>query len=86
MNTIKIKYNASVFTPAGFRGVTIEALAEQISEKRAKVIQVLHINGEEIKSNMSRTGAKRQSFWGFGAANREEGKIKNLSACEVATI
>ncbi len=83
MNTITIKYKASVFTPAGFRGVEMEALAEKISEKRAKVIEVLKIDSEEVKANMSRTGAKRQKFYGVGAAAREEGKIKNLSACEI---
>ena len=80
---MKIKYNSSVLTPAGFRGVTIEAMAEKISEKRAKVLEVITIDGEEVKANMSRTGAKRQSYWGVGAARREEGKVKNLSACEV---
>lgn len=83
MNTIRVKYNASVFTPAGFRGVTIEAMAEKISEKRAKVIDVLYIDGDEVKPNMSRTGAKRQSYYGIGVARREIDKIKNISSCEV---
>lgn len=83
MKIIKIKYNGSVLTPAGFRGVNFEALAEKISEKRARVIEVLAIDGEEIKSNMSRTGAKRQRFWGVGAGERQVSKLKNLSSCEV---
>ena len=80
---MKVKYNASVLTPAGFRGVTMRAIVEKISEKRIKVIEVLAINGEDVKANMSRTGANRQKFYGIGAAAREVGKIKNLSACEI---
>lgn len=52
-------------------------MAEKISEKRAKVLEVITIDGEEVKANMSRTGAKRQSYWGVGAARREEGKVAN---------
>lgn len=78
-----VEYKSSVLTPAGFRGVHIEAEAEKISEKRVSVVKVLKIDGEEVQANMSRTGAKRQSFWGVGAAKREEGKIKNLSACAI---
>ena len=80
---MKIKYSGSVLTPAGFRGVEFEATAEKISEKRAKVIEVLTIDGEDVISNMSRTGAKRQSFYGVGAASREKGKTKNLSSCKI---
>jgi hypothetical protein len=76
---MKIKYSGSVLTPAGFRGVEFEATAEKISEKRAKVIEVLTIDGEDVISNMSRTG----SFYGVGAASREEGKTKNLSSCKI---
>lgn len=83
MNTITIKYNGTVLTPAGFRSVTMTAKAEQISPKRAIVIEVTEIDGEEVKANMSRTGANRQKFYGIGAATREEGKTKNLSACEI---
>ena len=80
---MKVKYNASVFTPAGFRSVTMTAIVEKISDKRVKVLEVTEINGEEVKANMSRTGAKRQAFYGIGSAAKEQGKIKNLSACEV---
>ena len=80
---MKIKYSGSVLTPAGFRGVSFEALAEKISDKRVKVIEVLTIDREDVKPNMSRTGAKRQSYWGVGAAERQVGKLKNLSSCEV---
>jgi len=80
---MEIKYNASVFTPAGFRSVTMTAIVEKISEKRVKVSEVIAIDGEEVKANMSRTGAKRQAFYGIGAAAKEVGKIKNLSACEI---
>ncbi len=83
MNTITIKYNASVLTAAGFRGVTMLAKAEKISDKRARVIEVFKIDGEAVKANMSRTGANRQKYYGVGAANREQGKIKNLSSCVV---
>jgi len=83
MNIITIKYNGTVLTPAGFRSVTMTAKAEQISPKRAVVIEVTEIDGEKVKANMSRTGANRQKFYGIGAATREEGKTKNLSACEI---
>ena len=83
METITIKYNGTVLTPAGFRSVEMTAKAEKISEKRAKVLEVLEIDGEEVKANMSRTGANRQKFYGIGAAAHEQGKTKNLSTCEV---
>lgn len=80
---MKIKYNASVLTPAGFRGVEMEAIVEKISEKRVKVVEVIAIDGEDVKANMSRTGANRQKFYGIGAAAREVGKTKNLSTCQI---
>lgn len=80
---MKVKYKASVLTPAGFRGVTMVAIVEKISEKRVKVIKVLVINGEDVKADMSRTGANRQRFYGIGAAAREVGKTKNLSICQI---
>ncbi len=83
METITIKYNGTVLTPAGFRSVEMTANAEKISEKRARVLEVLTINGEEVRANMSRTGANRQKFYGIGAASREEGKTKNLSTCKL---
>lgn len=83
METVTIKYNGTVLTPAGFRSVEMTAKAEKISAKRAKVLELIEIDGEEIKANMSRTGANRQKFYGIGVASREEGKIKNLSTCQI---
>ena len=76
-----IDYTASVYTPAGWRSVTIKADAEQISAGMARVTRVLAINGETPTGTMSRTGARRQEFWGTGAAKREVGARKRLSAC-----
>ena len=81
--TIEIKYTASVFTPAGWRGVTITAKATKTSEKMALVVEVLEIDGETPKSSMSRTGASRQRYNGCGISRREEGAKKRLSACEI---
>ena len=80
---MNIKYNASVHTPAGWRGVTITAEAEKVSAGMAKVIKVVAIDGESPTATMSVTGAKRQQFWGTGVAEREVGAKKRLSACEV---
>jgi len=76
-----IEYNSSVLVSAGWRNVTITAIAEKISEKRAKVVEVIKIDGEGIQRNMSRTGAKRQRYNGGYIADREIGKIKILSKC-----
>jgi hypothetical protein len=81
--TIEIKYTASVYTPAGWRGVTITAKATKTSEKMALVVEVLEINGEAPKSQMSRTGASRQRFNGSSISCREVGAKKRLSACEI---
>lgn len=83
MKTIKIKYNGTVLTRSGFRSVEMTAMAEKISEKRAVITEVLEIDGEQVQADMSRTGANRQKFYGTGAAMREEGKKKNLSACTI---
>lgn len=83
MDRITIEYSGSVLAKCGFRSVTFKALAEKISEKRCKVLNIIEIDGEEVKNNMSRTGAKRQQFYGVGAAAREEGKTKNLSSCVI---
>ncbi len=77
---MKIEYQASVFTPAGWRGVYVIANADQISPKRCKVTKVLTIDGEEPGYGMSRTGAKRQQYNGFYLAENEVGKVKNISA------
>jgi hypothetical protein len=78
-----ISYSASVFTPAGWRGVTIKARAKQVSPGFAEVIGVLAIDDEEPRGTMSRTGARRQEYWGTGVAKREAGKRKRISACTV---
>lgn len=77
-----VRYNTSVFTPAGWRSVTMTAEVEPTG-KMATVLKVLTIDGEEVKPTMSRTGAKRQQYHGTGIAQREEGKRKRLSACEI---
>ena len=78
-----IEYTASVFTPAGWRGVTIAAAAERISAGMARVIAVRAIDGEDPRPGMSRTGARRQQFNGVGVAAREVGALKRLSACNI---
>ena len=78
-----IDYKSSVYTPAGWRSVTIRARAEQISPAMARVTEVLTIDGETPSRTMSRTGAERQEYWGTGTAAREIGARKRLSACEV---
>lgn len=78
-----IDYKSSVYTPAGWRSVTIRARAEQISPAMARVTEVLTIDGETPSRTMSRTGAKRQEYWGTGTAAREIGARKRLSACTI---
>jgi len=83
MKNTTVGYKSSVKTPAGWRSVYMTAEAEIISPKRAKIVKVSHIDGEEVGPFMSRTGANRQKFNGCYFAENEEGKIKNLSACKV---
>jgi hypothetical protein len=78
-----IQYTASVYTQAGWRPVTITALAEQISAGMARVVRVDAIDGEAPAGYTSRTGAKRQTFHAAGIAQREAGTRKRLSACEI---
>ena len=80
---MKIEYQSSVQTPAGWRSVYILANAEKISEKRCKVIRVIKIDDEEVTQTMSRTGANRQKYNGVYFADQEVGKVKNLSALTV---
>lgn len=82
-NIITMEYNSSVLTAAGWRSVTIAAKAEKISEKRAKVVQVLLIDNEVPAYNQSRTGANRQKYNGLYFAGKEVGKIKILSKCNI---
>jgi hypothetical protein len=78
---ITITYSSSVFTPAGWRSVTVTALAELLSAKRAKVVEVVDIDGEGNSGYASRTGAKRQQYNVGGTAKREVGAVKLLSKC-----
>lgn len=77
---VAIEYKASVHTPAGWRSVYMKGTAKKLSEKRVEVIEITHIDDEEVKYNMSRTGAKRQQFNGEYFANQEAGKKKNISS------
>jgi len=85
MKKIEIKYNGSVLTKAGFRSVMFTAKALMISDKRAKIIEVIDINGDGV-GYASRTGASRQKYNGSAAAEMQKGKIKNLSSCQVVKI
>ena len=80
---MQITYTSSVHTDAGWRSVTIEARAEQISPAMARVVEVLAIDGEPPVGTLSRTGARRQQYWAGGVARREVGARKRLSACTV---
>jgi len=80
-----IQYSTSVYTPAGWRDVSITAEATPSeSGKMATVLRVIAIDGEKPTPTMSRTGAKRQQFHGTGIAAREVGKRKRLAACRIA--
>lgn len=83
METVKITYKTAVFTPAGWRDETVIAKAEKISEKRARVVEVVDIGGNGITGYKSRTGAKRQTYNCGGVARREIGKVKILSKCNI---
>jgi hypothetical protein len=80
---MRISYNSSVFTQAGWRSVEIIANAEKLSEKRCKIVDVIDINGDGNTGYASRTGAKRQEYNVGRAAECEIGKIKNLSSCTI---
>jgi peptide deformylase len=80
---MRISYQSSVYTKAGWRSVVIEAVAQKVSEGMAVVEKVLRINGQEPKANMSRTGATRQQYYGLGVAAKEIGKRKRISACKI---
>ena len=83
-NQIKINYNASVFTAAGWRSVTITAMAEPSKTgKMARVTEVTAIDGKTPTTGMSRTGAKRQAYNGKSIAKREIDANKRLSACTI---
>jgi hypothetical protein len=81
--TMIIKYNTSVFTPAGWRNEVVTAQAEAISPKRLRVVRVDDIGGNGSTGYASRTGAKRQAYSVGGVAKREIGAIKLLGKVEV---
>jgi len=78
-----IEYSASVFTPAGWRNVTITADAERISAGMGRVVSVRAIDGSSPVGTLSRTGARRQEYHASGVASREVGARKRLSACRI---
>jgi len=81
-----ITYSSSVKTPAGWRSVTVTADAQEVSEKRVKVIKVTDIDGEGNSGFASRTGANRQKYnLGF-FADAEAGKLKNKSSVKIQEI
>jgi hypothetical protein len=80
---MNIQYDASVFTAAGWRSVTITATAAQISAGMAQVEQVTAIDGAPPVGYTSRTGAKRQQYHAAGIALREIGKRKRISTCKI---
>jgi hypothetical protein len=78
-----IKYTASVKTPAGWRSELITAKAEQISDKRLRVTDVIDIGGNGSTGFASRTGAKRQQYDVGYFASLEVGAIKLLNFVKV---
>ena len=78
-----IEYNTSVFTPAGWRGVTVRAEAVRTKPKTASVKRVITVDGTEPVGYASRTGTKRQCYNAKHVALRELGKAKRLSACTI---
>jgi hypothetical protein len=78
-----ISYRSSVYTPAGWRGVSIQARAQRISAGMVEVIEVVAIDGEAPHYGQSRTGARRQSYNGAGVAQREVGARKRISTCSI---
>ncbi len=80
---MKIKYNTSVFTPAGWRSEVVTAQAEPITDKRLRVVEVIDIGGNGCTGYGSRTGAKRQQYnVGYFAA-QQIGAVKLASKVEV---
>lgn len=79
VNRVNVEYKASVHTPAGWRSVYMKAVADKISDKRVKIVEVTHIDDELVSAYMSRTGANRQKYNGQYFANQEVGKVKNIS-------
>jgi len=84
MSTIKISYRASTYRPCGWRSANFTAIADKISEKCARVVEVIDIDGEGVVGYNH--DSKRQKFSLSGNAAREVGKIKILSACTKVDI
>jgi hypothetical protein len=80
---VKIKYQSSVKTPAGWRSVQIVAAAERVSDAMAQVKEVLLIDGETPNYQQSRTGAKRQEFNGKYFATQQIGAKKRIATCQI---
>lgn len=76
---VTVEYKTSVNTPAGWRSVYMKGTAKKLSEKRAEIVEITHIDDEPVQYNMSRTGANRQKFNGSYFAGQEAGKTKNIS-------
>ena len=76
---VTVEYRGSVNTRAGWRSVYFKAVAEKISEKRVKIVQVLELDDTPPSANMPRTVANRQKYNGQYFANQEVGKVKNIS-------
>jgi hypothetical protein len=83
--TVNVRYTSSVKVPAGWRSIEITARAEKISAKRAKIIEVLTVDGESHAGYTSRTGANRQKYNAAYIEDREVGKVKNLLGCELVS-
>jgi len=80
-DVVEANYTISVYIEAEeWRTGNALATLEFISPRRAKVLDISEINNEEVTRYMSLTGARRQSFNGIYAANKEIGKTKNISS------
>lgn len=81
-----IKYTASVKTPAGWRSELITAKAEQISDKRLRVVSVLDIGGNGATGYASRTGARRQQYNVGYFASQQVGAIKLTNFVKIEAL
>lgn len=76
---VTVEYRGSVNTRAGWRSVYFKAVAEKISEKRVKIVQVLELDDTPPVRRCPEQGANRQKYNGQYFANQEVGKVKNIS-------
>lgn len=83
---MKVEYKTSVLVEAGWRAVYIVALAERLSDKRVKVLNVLTIDDQPVGGYHSRTGANRQKFSSDKTAKNEIGKTKNISSLTIIKV